>query len=153
MYVLLNNQSIYRWFETPCHWYYFTVNGIYLFPLQWRHNQHDSVSIHQPHDCILKRLFGRRSKITSKLRVTGLCPGNSPGTGEIPAQRASNAENVSIWWRHHVIFFPYLLMAGTKMRYQESPWGLSLFSFVIWIFIPQLTNCTLIRCQWSKHRT
>ena len=26
---------------------------------------------------------------------------NSPGTGEFPAQRASNAENVSIWWRHH----------------------------------------------------
>ena len=35
-----------------------------------------------------------------QLRVTGLCEGNSPGTGEFPAQRASNAENVSIWWRH-----------------------------------------------------
>ena len=22
-------------------------------------------------------------------------------TGEFPAQRSSNAENVSIWWRHH----------------------------------------------------
>ena len=29
--------------------------------------------------------------------------GNSPGTGEFPAQMASNAENVSIWWRHHVL--------------------------------------------------
>ena len=38
-----------------------------------------------------------------KLRVTGLCAGNSPGTGEFPAQMASNAENVSIWWRHHVL--------------------------------------------------
>ena len=27
--------------------------------------------------------------------------GNSPVTGQFPAQRASNAENVSIWWRHH----------------------------------------------------
>ena len=43
------------------------------------------------------------SKKTSKLRVTGLCVGNSPGTGEFPAQKASNAENVSIWWRHHVM--------------------------------------------------
>ena len=43
----------------------------------------------------------RRSKKTPKLRVTGLCEGNSPVTGEFPAQRASNAENVSIWWRHH----------------------------------------------------
>ena len=34
--------------------------------------------------------------------VTGLCAGNSPVTGEFPAQRASNAENVSIWWRHYV---------------------------------------------------
>ena len=36
-----------------------------------------------------------------KLRVTGICVGNSPGIGEFPAQMASNAENVSIWWRHH----------------------------------------------------
>ena len=48
------------------------------------------------------RLFRRRSKKTSKLRITGLCAGNSPGTDEFPAQMASNAENVSIWWRHHV---------------------------------------------------
>ena len=38
---------------------------------------------------------------TSKLRVTGLCAGNSPGTGEFHAQMASNAENISISWRHH----------------------------------------------------
>ena len=37
----------------------------------------------------------------SKLRVTGLCARNSPGTGEFPAQMASYAENVSIWWRHN----------------------------------------------------
>ena len=36
-------------------------------------------------------------KKTSKLRVTGLCWGNSPVTGEFPAQMASNAENVSTW--------------------------------------------------------
>ena len=70
--------------------------------LRWRHNGRDSVSNHQPHDCLLNRLFRRRSKKTSKLRVTGLCVGNSTGTGEFPAQMASNAENVSIWWRHHV---------------------------------------------------
>ena len=69
--------------------------------LQWRHNGHGSVSNHQPHDCLFNRLFRRRSKKTSKLRVTGLCAGNSPGTGEFPAQMASYAENVSIWWRYH----------------------------------------------------
>ena len=41
------------------------------------------------------------NKKTSKLSVTGLCVGKSPVTGEFSAQRASNAENDSIWWRHH----------------------------------------------------
>ena len=53
------------------------------------------------YDCLLNRLFRRRSKKTSKLRVTGLCAGNSLVTGEFVPQRASNAENVSIWWRLH----------------------------------------------------
>ena len=71
--------------------------------LQLRHNVHDGVSNHQPHDCLLNRLFRRRSKETSKLYVTGICAGNSPVTGEFPAQRASIAENVFIWWRHHIM--------------------------------------------------
>ena len=49
----------------------------------------------------VSRLFRRRPKKTSKLRVTGLCEGNSSVTGEFPAQRTRSAENVSIWWRHH----------------------------------------------------
>ena len=53
--------------------------------LEWRHNERGGVSNHQPHDCLLTRLFRRRSKNTSKLRVTGLCEGNSPLTGEFPA--------------------------------------------------------------------
>ena len=59
--------------------------------LQWRRNEHNAsqitgVSIVHPTVC---------SKKTSKLRVTRLCGGNSPVTSESPAQRASNAENVS----------------------------------------------------------
>ena len=69
--------------------------------LQWLHNEYDGVLNHQPHDCLLKLLSRRRSKKTPKLRVTGLCEGNSPVTGEFPTQRASNAKNVSIWWSHH----------------------------------------------------
>ena len=42
-----------------------------------------------------------QSKTTSNLSVTGLCAGDSPVTGEFPAQRASNAENVFIWLRRH----------------------------------------------------
>ena len=72
-----------------------------MLHLHWRHNGCDGVSNHHPHDYLLNRLFRRRSKKTSKLRLTGPCAGNSPETGEFPAQMASNVENVSIWWRHH----------------------------------------------------
>ena len=68
--------------------------------LQWRHNGYFGAS-NQRIDCLLNRLSRFRSKKTAKLRVTGLCEGNSPVTGEFSSQRASNAENVSIWWRHH----------------------------------------------------
>ena len=72
------------------------------FSLQCGHNGRDGVSNHQPHECLLNRLFGYWSMKTSKIRVTGLCAGNSPVTGEFPAQMVSDAENISIWWRHHV---------------------------------------------------
>ena len=113
-------------------WSALGVNLDCFLSLQWRHNGRDSVSNQQPHDCLLKRLFRRRSKKTSKLRVTGLCAGNSPGNSphkwpvtrkmflfddvimffylsplgdmlESRQDHASNAENVSIWWRHHVL--------------------------------------------------
>ena len=42
------------------------------FTLPWRHNDHDGVSNHQPHGCLLNRLFRRRSKKTPKICVTGL---------------------------------------------------------------------------------
>ena len=75
---------------------------LHYFPaLQWRHNEHDSVSNHQPHDWLLNRLSGRRSKKMSKLHITGLCGGNSQVPSEFPTQMASNVENVSNWWRHH----------------------------------------------------
>ena len=57
--------------------------------LEWRHNERDSVSNHRLLGCLLKRLFRRRSKKTSKLRVTGLCERNPPVTRKI------------FLWRHH----------------------------------------------------
>ena len=77
-----------------------------IFALQWCHNGRNSVSNHQPRDCLLSRLIRRNSKKTSKLRVTGLCAGNSPVTGGFLVQMASNAEYVSIWWRIMWLFNP-----------------------------------------------
>ena len=102
----------------------FIDTGQSWISLRWRHNGRDIVSNHQPHDCLLNRLFRRRSKKTSTLRVTGLCVGNSPGTGEFPAQMASNAEYVSIWWRHHV---PCCLWAALWCVLYVHPIHISLF--------------------------
>ena len=52
--------------------------------LRWRRNGHGGVSNHQPHHCLLNRLFGCRSKKPSKLRVTDLCAGSSPGPVNSP---------------------------------------------------------------------
>ena len=60
--------------------------------LQSCHSERDGASNHQPHRCLLNRLFRRGSKKTSKPRVTDLCAGNSPVTGDFAAQMASNAE-------------------------------------------------------------
>ena len=71
-------------------------------PWQWRHNERDGASSHEPHQCLLDRLFCSRSKKTLNLRVSGLVAGISPVTVEFPARMTSYAEKVSIWWRHHV---------------------------------------------------
>ena len=84
------------------YWLFHVELHHHFYPLQWCHNGRKSISNHQTHDCLLNRSFRHRSKKTSQLRVTGLCVGNSPVTGEIPTQRASNVENVSIWWCHHI---------------------------------------------------
>ena len=119
-----------RWVEAVI-WYRWVLCAANL-ALQWRHNGHDSVSYHQPRDFLFNHLFRRRSKKT-QLRVTGLCAGNSPGTGEFPAQMASNAENVCIWWRHHgrhsllsVLREPGVTAWGSKFNgYYRWYWWLS----------------------------
>ena len=62
----------------------------FITTLQWRHNERDGVPNHRRLDYSLDHLFNRRSKKTSKLRVTGLCEGNqrrpvdSPHKGPVP---------------------------------------------------------------------
>ena len=89
----------YKWISSGAQWCIILrlqnkVEQVWRSSLQWRHNGRDCVSSHQPHHCLLSRLFRRRSKKTWRA-------GHSPVTCEFPVQMASNAENVSIWWRHH----------------------------------------------------
>ena len=69
----------------------FEVTGhktlVTISALQWHYDEHGGVSNHQPHHRLLNRLFRRKSRKTSKLRVTGFCAGNSPVASGFTAQR------------------------------------------------------------------
>ena len=88
-----------RWVQD---FYVLLLCYVYRKTLQWHHDGRDGVSNHRHLKCLLNLLLRCRSKKTSKLRVTGLCEGKSPMTSEFPSQRASNTENVSIWWCRHI---------------------------------------------------
>ena len=62
---------------------------------------------------------GADQRKSSKLHVTGLCAGNSPVTGEFPVRMASNAENASMWWRHHKWRGVYLRVFGMICQIME----------------------------------
>ena len=79
-----------EWYDYPC-----SSEGI---PLGYGQNH---LSNHRVVDGLVNRLFRRRSKKTSKLRVTGLCERKFPVTREFFLPTASNAENVYICLRHH----------------------------------------------------
>ena len=127
----------------------------YKITLQWRHNGRNIVSNQQPHDCLLNRLFRRRSKKTSKLRVTGLCAGNSPVTDEFLAQIASDAEDAPIWWRHHEIHW---LRAS---RYHCGIFGINKYTFAIIVSLHRILPLHVYNMlimskqkyfQWTKSR-
>ena len=50
--------------------------------------------------------------------LSPICEENSPVTGGFPAQGASNAENPSIWWRHHK-FVPYCEVIASPVTWHE----------------------------------
>ena len=68
-----------------------------------------------------------KKKKPSKLRVTGLCAGNSPGTGKFPAQMTSYAENVFIWWRHHEI-------GAANVKWTTESKKTKIHEMLLWIF-------------------
>ena len=82
--------------------------------------------------------FRRRSEKASKLHVTGLCVGTSPGTYEFPAQMASNVENVSISWRHHVLVQLSLNLWHVLISDKLSQWFRPLLANVLVISISKV---------------
>ena len=73
--------------------------------LHLRHSERDGVSNHRRLDCVLNRLFRRRSKKTSKLRVTGLGEGNPRVTGGFPhkwpvTRKICSSDDVIMEWAY-----------------------------------------------------
>ena len=124
-----NTENVSIWW---CHQEYFrerinssSTQSMDFRSLQWRHNERDCVSNHQPHDYLFKCLFRHISKKTSKLRVTGLCEGNSPVTGELLAQRASNAQmfpfdDVIMWCILKTWYIHYKNIYTIKLRWSPE---------------------------------
>ena len=77
----------------------------HVVPLQWRHNERHLASQITGVSIVCSSVgWGADQRKHQNYASLAVCVGNSPVTGEFPAQRASNAENVSIWWRHHPFY-------------------------------------------------
>ena len=103
--------------------------------LQWRHNERDGVSNHQFHDCLLKRLFRRRSKKISKRRVTRRV------TSEFPTPWANNAKIASIWWCHHALL--------TKVQLRKKQFHFMMSSCTWWIVCIMLEKQCILHNSWT----
>ena len=56
-----------------------------------------------------------QSFIQTQIKENIKAPRHWPLCGEFPAQMASNAEKVSIWWRHHVYNFLDIEWLNTRL--------------------------------------
>ena len=115
-----------------------------VFALQWRHNELAGVSNHQPHDCLLNLIQTLIKENIIALRHWPLC-GNSPGTGEFPAQMASNAENVSTWWRHHE-----KIPRPHHLNLCVTGYGFALFPYDFCRILFLDIRCDTYHMQWGK---
>ena len=118
--------------------------------LQWRRTEYDGVSNYRRIGGLLNRMF--RSKKISKSRVTGLWEGNPPVTGGFPSQGASNAERISIWWRHHVCAVTWYaspdIMRGVNARNNYLIWFPAVDSLrYVWWTISRDNNVSVLSCD------
>ena len=92
--------------------------------------------------CLLKRLF-RPAQIKENIKA----PRHWPLWGELTDDRASNAENFSIWWRHHHQLDPNVNVA-VKFESKYSNFlsrNFTLFRprcMYVWILYCEFENCT-----------
>ena len=85
--------------------------------LQWHHNERNDVSNHRRLDCLLSRSGTDQRKHLSSASLAFV-----RGIHWWPVEeRASNAENISIWWRHHVVSSSFMISVHPRKFYRGSP--------------------------------
>ena len=91
-------------------------------PLEWRHTEQHGVSSHRHLDCLLSFVqpFFQHINENTKARWHWPLWGNPPLIGGFSSQRASNAENVSISWRHPVFLARDMWPSDTIWRHRSS---------------------------------
>ena len=116
-----------------------------MYSLHRRHNELDCVSDHQPSDCLLTCLFRHRPKKTSKLSVTGLCEGNSPGPVNSPHKRPVGGKCFHLMTSSFSIFLGLTSLAefSVIMTVVKS-------CYLTWLLIGWQHNCQLIRSPITK---
>ena len=118
--------------------------NIYRVSLQWRRNERDDVSNHRRLDCLHDPLFRRRWKKTSKLRVTGLCVGNSP---------VNSPHKKPVTWK--MFIFDDVIMWCTAWStfsrddsWPHSPMHDRPLRYVLILFPKWISN--YIQCMWDE---
>ena len=131
------------WWKT--HWFQqASINRMTAIPC----DEHDGDSNHRRLDCLRNRLFRRKSKKTAKLRVTGLCEGNSPVNGPVTRKVFPFGDVImriqpNILWLNRQWHVPRWQCVTRKLI------GLSYF----WKEIPFGWGCLIIDVELRNHRT
>ena len=122
-----------------------------------------SVSNHQPHGCLLNCLFRRRSKKTSKFRVTGLCVGNSPGPVNSPYKgpvtrkmfpfddviMSQNKVCEQQAYRDGQVITAYRIVYGVITYPYPGAHSLNIFCYGMSVFVRKISNVISV-CSWQR---
>ena len=117
--------------------------------LHWRHNERHGVSNHRHIDCLRNRFVQAHTQGNINTPRHWHLWGKSTDDRWIPITRASVAENVFIWWRHHddisvsALTSPLQTEHGTVFHFSIS------YNIDIRISISQIRGYRLDQRQWK----
>ena len=108
---------------------------------QYQHPYYGWIAFAVKHDLISRCGMALwRHQMETFSTLLAFCAGNSPETGEFPAQNASDLANVSIWWRHNAkspasllstqLFVQEQIKENIKAPHHLPLWGISFIAYM-----------------------